>query len=102
MASAGQLWTLHREAKAYGCRPSELLGVSDAFMAYCLDNAVFSFGDALEIELESQSGKTSEEVKRKKERVLRDWLGLPKKYRNPTMGTVRNKPVEEHTVKGED
>ena len=33
------LWALHSVASAYGCRPSEVLGVEDGWAAYQLDLA---------------------------------------------------------------
>jgi hypothetical protein len=37
----------------------------------------------LEAELNDQSGKTDQEVQRKRERVLTKWLGLPQKFKSP-------------------
>lgn len=39
-----------------------------------LDNAVFTFGSALENALEEVEGKTGKEISRKRARVLRKWL----------------------------
>ena len=85
--------------KHYRARPSSLLGVEHPFMAYCLDNAVWMFGSALEAELKGIEGKSSKEVHRKQDRKLRQWLDLPLKYRNPVGPSVSRKPPS--TVKGE-
>lgn len=39
---------VHRTAKTYGVRPSELLEISDEWAAYCLDSAVSLFGNYIE------------------------------------------------------
>jgi len=52
-------------AKVWGCRPSVLLGLSDDdFIAYCVDEAIFAFGTAIESDLNSmrQNKKESSEA----------------------------------------
>lgn len=56
--------------------------------AFCFDNAVCTFGRALEGELDSIEGKNMKEVTRKRDRLLRKWLGLPQKFRNPVGPTT--------------
>jgi broad specificity phosphatase PhoE len=53
------------------------------YMAYCFDNAVSTFGSALEADLDGIEGKTSKEINQKRDRTLRKWLGLPMRFRNP-------------------
>lgn len=51
-----------------------------------IDNAVYSFGTALTNALQEVEGKTSKEVKRKQEKVLRKWLpdsAPAQKFRDP-------------------
>lgn len=72
-------------------RPSDLLGVTDAFMAYSIDNAVFTFGTALQNELDNVEGKNKNELKRKRERILQQWLELEQKFREPGMVGSGNK-----------
>lgn len=98
------MWELFQKAKTYKSRPSEMLGVTDVYAAYCLDSAVYTFGRSLEAELESVDGKNKGEIKRKQERVLTKWLDMPQKFRNP--GVVgpgaKDKNIEqEFVVKGE-
>lgn len=70
-------------AKTYRTRPSEMFQIADGYTALCFDRAVFSFGSALESELESIEGKNEKETARKRERTLHKWLDIPLKYRNP-------------------
>lgn len=83
--NSSQLWTLFRQAETFSCRPSELLGIEDAYLAYCIDGAVYEFGVTLKNELESIEGKSKQEIKNKQDRLLRKWLDLPQQYRNPGM-----------------
>jgi hypothetical protein len=97
------LWDLYNKAKAYSTRPSVMLGIEDPYVAYCLDSAVFTFGQALKAELEGIEGKNKNEIKRKQDRVLQKWLDIPKQYRNPgVVGPGSKTGIEEQVVvKGE-
>jgi hypothetical protein len=53
------------------------------YRAFCFDQAVAIFGAALEAELDSIEGKNAKEIARKRDRVMRRWLGLPMRFRNP-------------------
>lgn len=64
-------------------RPSELLHIQDPFAAYCLDSACGEFGRALENELSNVEGKNKKEIQVKSDRVIRRWLDLPMRYRDP-------------------
>jgi hypothetical protein len=81
--SLWQAWTL---SQAIRSRPSDVFRIEEEFgpyVAYCFDNAVVAFGRALEAELDSVEGKTGKEINRKRDRVLRKWLDMPLKFRNP-------------------
>ena len=39
------------QSRDWGKRPSELLSIKDSYIAYCVDEAVFAFGTAIESEL---------------------------------------------------
>jgi hypothetical protein len=93
------LWDLFNKCDTFGCRPSEMLGVTDVWMAYEVDSAVYTFGSALKGELESVEGKNKTEIKKKRERILRKWFDLPQKFRNP--GMVGPGIEQQVTVKGE-
>lgn len=78
-----QLWDLYRMSKDYRTRPSELVDLDDPFAAFCLDRAVHDFGTAVENALSDVEGKTKKEIQVKSDRVLRKWLDMPLKYRDP-------------------
>jgi hypothetical protein len=78
-----------------------MLAITDDYMAYCIDNTVFAFGSALRGELDSVKAKTDEEGKRKREKILNSWLGLPQKFRNPGMVGPGSNIDQSYTVKGE-
>ncbi len=61
-------------AKTYRCRPSQLLALSSEFAAFCLDRAVHRFGSALDSELDSQEGKSKQEIHTKRLRVIAAYI----------------------------
>ena len=62
-------------AKMTSSRPSELLGIEDdPLAAYCWDRAVFTFGSALQGELNRIEAKNQQEAERKQDDILRRWL----------------------------
>lgn len=75
-------------------RPSQLAGVDDPYVAYCLDEAVGEFGAFVTAELET-IGLTPKETKKmaqdtaKRLQVLNRLLGIPhskRQYRQPGRG----------------
>lgn len=65
-------------ASQFQSRPSELLGVSDKYAAYCLDEAVYFFGSHVESELHRvAAGKKSEEAARARKDMLTQLLYDP-------------------------
>lgn len=78
-----QVWELYQTAKTYHVRPSDLVAVDDPYAAYCLDTAVGEFGRALDAELNNVEGKTKKEIKMKSDRILRRWLDMPLRFRDP-------------------
>lgn len=67
-----KLWTLYSQAKAWTVRPSELLDVSDGWAAYCLDNAVWTFGEWVISELDKvPSAKKQETTNKRREAKLK-------------------------------
>lgn len=69
------MWTLYRQATTWRTRPSDLLAIEDRYVAYCLDEAVAMFGNALTGELESVHEKTAKKSEQKRQRILDKWLG---------------------------
>lgn len=68
------MWQIYNLAKTWNCRPSELLGLTSDWDAYCLDNAVAAFGNHLTAELDGVEGKNKQEIERKRETILRRYL----------------------------
>ena len=105
VSSATSIWETYQTAKLWRVRPSELLGVSDPWTAYCLDNAVAHFGNALTAELDAVEGKNSKEINKKRERLMTKWLDLPQRFRSPgmaTKGKTEDSEIEQQfTVKGD-
>lgn len=91
------MWALYNQAKAWATRPSDLLAVGDRWLAFCLDNAVYTFGSALEMELKGTEGKNKKEIQNKQQRTLDKWLDMPLKFRSPGMVGPGD---EEITVRG--
>jgi hypothetical protein len=71
-------------SKTYSTRPSQLLDVGDPYAAYCLDSAVSFFGNAVEHALSEVKGK-GDRLEANRNNALREWLDMPKQYRNPVM-----------------
>lgn len=81
--SSREVWQLYQTAKSFGVRPSELVSAPDPYAAYCLDTAVGEFGRALENALRNVEGKNKKEIEVKAERIVRKWLDMPQKFRDP-------------------
>jgi hypothetical protein len=75
-----------------------LLGLASPYEALCLDNAVAEFGRALEAELSKVEGKTAKEIEVKSERVIRNWLDMPQRYRDPVRAGVVAPPAPKPEV----
>lgn len=60
-----------------------MLRVPDPYAAFCLDSAIAEWGRAVESALDRIEGKNAKEINMKRSNELRDWLGLPKQYKNP-------------------
>lgn len=61
------VWSTYLEAKTWGIRPSELLGIRNEYVAYCFDQAVGYAGTYIEAELDKVGYKPD-----KKERSIRE------------------------------
>ena len=70
------MWLLYQQAKTWKKLPSEVLQLTDPFVSFTVDQAVWSFGSALQGALdESEKGKKNDrqrEAAHKK--VFRKWL----------------------------
>lgn len=63
-------------SQAMGCRPSDLLSLTNRLHAFYFDRAVWLFGSTLENELElaSENSKDVKTAKRDRQRVLDRWF----------------------------
>jgi hypothetical protein len=68
------MWQLHNISKTYKCRPSELVGLGNTHAAFSLDRACAVFSSALEEELNEVEGKKKDQIKRKRDQILRRWF----------------------------
>lgn len=86
MHSRQKLWKAYNLAKDCFCRPSDLYGIENSYVAYCFDEAVITFGNALRNELDkaSDKAKDSAEAERKQKMVLSHWLDDPKEESTPS------------------
>jgi hypothetical protein len=65
---------MHNLALTYRCRPSELLGITNTHAAFCYDRATAIFGNTLKQELDEVEGKKKQEIKKKRDQILRRWF----------------------------
>lgn len=91
------LWRVWTVSKQYRRRPSELLNVTNDFDAFCLDEAVMTFGTSIDGDVQEAADNTkgSDAMKRgAAENTLRKHLGLPLKFATPgaSKATKRNRP----------
>ncbi len=74
------MWGIYQLSQSLGTRPSELLAIEDAYVAYCLDEAVMVFGTFVTNKLEAVEGKPKEQEKKRKA-LLGELLKLPDEQR---------------------
>ena len=89
MKSPARNWRLYQLAQACSCRPSDLLGVENTYAAFCLDEAIILYGNALQNELDrvSNNAKTEKAAEGRRQLVLEKWLnsepGNNKRFASP-------------------
>lgn len=84
------MWVL---AKDLGARPSAVIGIADAFTAFCVDRALWTFARAIETAQDEAVARLPKSAKdsahtRAKQRVLDQYLGVnqhktPGRFRSP-------------------
>lgn len=72
---------MYVQAKTWKTRPSELLGIDDPYLAYCVDEAISDFGNYVSEELNKVKGKDEKAIAGKQELVLKGLLGDDPKAR---------------------
>jgi hypothetical protein len=75
------MWLMFNQAKTWSTRPSELVGITGDYLAFCFDEAVASWGNFVTNELEKIEGKTDKEVSRKRHGKLMQLLDAPDSQR---------------------
>lgn len=84
------MWDLYLLAKNWKCRPSELVGLSNTYEAYCLDEAVSRWGTWVEGELNGVKAKSEKATQYKQQllfnRIFDDELETSQKHRDPAVG----------------
>lgn len=72
------LWELYRVGEKYGTRPSELVGITDVWLAWDFDHAVTMLGMHIENEINEPSSKDQREAQAKATRKVNSILGIKK------------------------
>lgn len=90
------------KSQAFHARPSDLIGLTDAFMAYCYDEVVFTWGRFVEGELDKAVAEAHNKSKgrRKKkvdegvirQRKLAQLLDMPEQVRYKSFRMAAGKP----------
>lgn len=80
------MWNLYVEARTWRVRPSNLLGIRDTYVAYCLDSAVHEYGVWVENELQKITHKDPQLAERNRKARLKAILSgrsAAKQYADP-------------------
>jgi hypothetical protein len=69
-------------AKSMSCRPSQVLQIEDAFVAYAVDSAVIRWGTAFEAALTEAGADANnpQEAERRQDRTMRRWVPSTRRY----------------------
>jgi hypothetical protein len=72
-------------SKKLKCRPSDLVGITDPYEAYCFDEAIVFVNDQINAELELVTHKKPKVQSQRRQQRLAQLLGVPaeKRYRDP-------------------
>lgn len=89
MSDPTNSWDLYIQAKEWGQRPSDLLFIDDAFVSFCVNEAVHAFGEAIEVELNSlKKGKSEndEAFNRRRRQLFLKLIEAPdeQRFSSPT------------------
>jgi hypothetical protein len=79
------MFLLHQIAKEYGVRPSDLVGISHEYVAFCVDQIVFRWGTYVQGELDSVDGKDKNQIEGRRRAVIHRLLGEKRqRFASPT------------------
>lgn len=92
------VWNLYLDSKTWAVRPSQLLDISDSYVAYCLDEAVALLGNEVSAALDKCDGKTRGQIESKQQKVLNQMVGSTPgakgQFRAPIITKVRKEGGE--------
>lgn len=73
-------------SKSLKTRPSELMGITDVYQAYCFDEAVVTFGSFVSDKLSQITGKNEQSIRGQQELLLSKLLssGAKAMFATPT------------------
>lgn len=81
------MWQTYRQSKDWGQRPSEILRIENAYVGYCVDEAVWVFGGWVDDQVESagesagRKNDTNKKAKVRMQRAFEKCMGLEPKFR---------------------
>lgn len=79
------MWSLFQNAQLWSCRPSNLAGVDDPYLAFCFDDAIAAWGNYVTKELEKIKGKKEKDVERKRHNRFLQLIEAPDEVRFRSM-----------------
>ena len=80
-------WGLYQTAKQWSKRPSEMVDISNSYVAYCFDKAIGAWGTYVTTEIEKIEGKDSKSVERKRQNKLMQLLDVAPEKRFRQVGS---------------
>lgn len=80
------MWGLFNNALQFNTLPAILVDVTDPYLAYCLNEAVITFGNTIQHELDKITDKNPKTQERKRRNKLLQLLGVPAEQRFRRIG----------------
>ena len=73
-------------SKAMRCKPSEVIGIMDPFIAYAFNSAVILWGTSFDAAIEEavRGAKTHQEAENRQGTTIRRWIPSTRRYADPT------------------
>ena len=71
------MWSMYQNAQLWSCRPSNLAGIDDPYLAFCFDEAVATWGGYIKSELEKIEGKKEKDVQKRRHRRFLQLIEAP-------------------------
>lgn len=68
------MWNVFLESKTWRRTPSELFGIDDQYVSFCLNEAVAMIGNWITHELEKVEGKNAKAIEARREQILKRLL----------------------------